>query len=667
MLGGALVAETTRAHRVLETSHLPVYYVPLADVKGALELSRGPRTLCEWKGEASYYDVICGDGRRVERGAWIYHDPQPGFEEIRDAVALNPASMDECTVDGEIVVAQEGGFYGGAEGQRLLRRVRSRRTAWLVSRLGKLDPDELAPIEAAVEPLSRLSRGGARVRRTFSSLKYRNYRLFFAGQAVSQVGSWMQRFALGWFMLQLTDDPVAVGLLALATFLPFMLFGLFAGVITDRLDARKLVIVTQASQLVTASRADLDRVRRLRAGRGCSTRSRSPPALVLVLDVPSRQQLTYRMVGREALPNAIALNSSLFNASRILGPAAAGIVYGIGGAGICFLVNAISFLAVLLGLFAMRTRDFFVLEEFERPSILRGTLEGLAYVRRQPRMLILLGLTVVLSTFCFNFNVTLPLLADHTLHASAVVYGVLSAVFGAGALVGALTAAALGRASTKVMLIGSLVFTASELALAPVHGRDPRRRAPLLRRRRLRRLVGELEHLDAARRARPAARPDHRHLLLRVQRHRPDRRRAHRLADREGRNRARVPHRRRPRPRSDGGRRAAAARTAAAPGAPPPAPAGSPYRVESGRARGCIRSAGRDAPTSAARHDRIRADDLSSARGSGRRATRRRTSWISSGTGRMRRRSCAPIARRRTRHVHARGSCSASAQASGSS
>ena len=308
------------------------------------------------------------------------------------------------------------------------------------------------------------------MRRTFSSLKYRNYRLFFAGQAVSQVGSWMQRFALGWFMLQLTDDPVAVGLLALATFLPFMLFGLFAGVITDRLDARKLVIVHAGVAARHGEPAGVDRLRRLCPGRGCSMRSRSPAGLVLVLDVPSRQQLTYRMVGREALPNAIALNSSVFNASRILGPAAAGIVYGIGGAGVCFLVNAISFLAVLLGLFAMRTRDFFQLEEFERPSILRGTLEGLAYVRRQPRMLILLGLTVVLSTFCFNFNVTLPLLADHTLHASAVVYGLLSAVFGAGALVGALTAAALGRASTKVMLLGSLVFTASELALAPVHG-----------------------------------------------------------------------------------------------------------------------------------------------------------------------------------------------------
>src|SRR5262249_55905589 len=152
---------------------------------------------------------------------------------------------------------------------------------------------------------------------TFTSLRYRNYRLFFTGQAISQIGSWMQRFALGWFLLQLTHDAFAVGLLALAAFLPFTLFGLFAGVITDRFDARKLVFLTQASQLVTASALAaiafagvaqpwmLDTIAFL-AG------------VVLVLDVPSRQQLTYRMVGRDALPNAIALNSSVFNASRIL-------------------------------------------------------------------------------------------------------------------------------------------------------------------------------------------------------------------------------------------------------------------------------------------------------------------------------------------------------------
>jgi predicted MFS family arabinose efflux permease len=174
------------------------------------------------------------------------------------------------------------------------------------------------------------------------------------------------------------------------------------------------------------------------------------------------------MVGREDLPNAIALNSSLFNASRVFGPAVAGLLYGFTGAGVCFLVNAISFLAVLLSLFAMRTRDFFPLANFERPEIWRGTREGLVYVFHQRRMLVVLGLTVVLSTFAFNFNVTLPVLAGQTLNTSAQVYGILSALFGAGALVGALAAASLGRASTRVLLLGSLVFTGSELLLAPV-------------------------------------------------------------------------------------------------------------------------------------------------------------------------------------------------------
>ncbi len=302
--------------------------------------------------------------------------------------------------------------------------------------------------------------------RTFASLRYRNYRIFFAGQTISQTGSWMQRIALGWFVLQLTRSPFSVGVMAFAQFIPFAAFGLFAGVLADRLDARRTVIGTQAAQLVGAvalawiAIAGVAQPWMLYAiGFFLGT--------VLVLDVPSRQQLTYRMVGREALPNAIALNSSLFNASRIFGPAMAGMVYAFTGAGICFLVNAVSFFAVLVSLFWMRTRDFFPLQAFERPSILKGTREGLAYVRRQPRMVVLLSLTLVLSTFCFNFNVTLPVLAYGTLHTNAQVYGLLSAVFGAGALVGSLAAAAFGRASLKVMLAGSLVFTASELLLAP--------------------------------------------------------------------------------------------------------------------------------------------------------------------------------------------------------
>jgi MFS family permease len=299
-------------------------------------------------------------------------------------------------------------------------------------------------------------------------MRHRNYRLFFVGQAVSQTGSWMQRIALGWFVLQLTHSAFAVGVMAVAQFLPFTLLGLFGGVLVDRLDARRTVIGTQIAQLATAVALAWIALAHLAQPWMLYTIAFFN-GLVLVLDVPSRQQLTYRMVGRDELPNAIALNSSLFNASRIFGPATAGIVYGLAGAGVCFLVNALSFLAVLLSLLALRTSEFFSLAEFERPAILRGTLEGLRYVRRQPRMMLVVAMTLVISTFSFNFNVTLPVLAYSTLHAKAEVYGILSAVFGAGALVGALTAASFGRASARVMIAGSLVFPGTELLLAPVH------------------------------------------------------------------------------------------------------------------------------------------------------------------------------------------------------
>jgi MFS family permease len=303
-------------------------------------------------------------------------------------------------------------------------------------------------------------------RRTFHSLRYRNYRLFFGGQIVSQTGSWMQRIALGWFVLQLTHSAFDVGVMAFAQFAPYMLFGLFAGVLADRLDARHTVIGTQFAQLVTAS-----------ALAWIALGGFAEPWMlytiacingtVLVLDVPSRQQLTYRMVGRDDLPNAIGLNSTLFNASRIFGPAVAGALL-VAGVGVLFLVNAISYLAVLIGLLLMRTSEFFPLQRFERPTILAGTREGLAWVMGQRRMLVILTLVFVISTFCFNFNVTLPVLAKITLNEHGYVYGLLFASFGAGALIGALSAAALGRASTKVLLIGGAVFAASELLLAPL-------------------------------------------------------------------------------------------------------------------------------------------------------------------------------------------------------
>lgn len=304
-------------------------------------------------------------------------------------------------------------------------------------------------------------------RRTFASLrKHRNYRLFFAGQVVSVTGTWMQRIAQAWFILQLTHSPLAVGYLAVAQFLPFTVLGLFAGVIVDRLDARRTVIGTQAASMVLAS-----------AMAGLALAGIARPwhvyaiaalmGAVQVLDAPARQALTYRMVGRRELPNAIALNSSLFNASRIFGPALGGVIIAAAGVGFCFAFNAVSFVAVLAGLLMMRVDELHPLELTKRPTLLRGMREGFAYARRSKRLLVVLGTTAVVSTVCFNFNVLLPVLAQQTLHAGPRTFGLLSAFFGAGALVGALVSAGLGRATLRGLLVGTVGFGVFELLLAP--------------------------------------------------------------------------------------------------------------------------------------------------------------------------------------------------------
>jgi MFS family permease len=306
-------------------------------------------------------------------------------------------------------------------------------------------------------------------RRTFASLRrHRNYRLFFAGQVVSVSGTWMQNIATGWLVLDLSGSPLAVGLLALCQFLPFTLFGLFAGVVVDRLDARKTVIWTQVVSMgIAAALASLTlagvvttwEVLLLAAMRGT----------VLVLDAPARQALTFEMVGRDELPNAVALNSSLFNAARVVGPAMGGVVVAIAGAGLCFALNAASFGAVLAGLLLMRTSEMFPRNaNAERPTLLRGTREAFAYVRRTPEVLLALSIVFIVSTFSFNFNVLLPVLARQTLNGGPEVFGVLTAFFGLGALGGALTSATLGRASWPLLLTGTAVFGAAQLVLAPV-------------------------------------------------------------------------------------------------------------------------------------------------------------------------------------------------------
>ncbi len=310
-----------------------------------------------------------------------------------------------------------------------------------------------------------LLRGG---RRTFLSLrKHRNYRLFFTGQVVSVSGTWMQNIAMYWFVLTLTHDPIAVGILSFCRFGPFTLFGLFAGVIADRFDNRKTVIVTQSVQMGLSALLAIDAV----TGHATAWHVYTIAALTgtaLVLDAPARQSLTFQMVGRDELPNAVALNSSLYNIARIAGPALGGVVIAVVGVGWCFAANAASFLAVLASLLLMRPQELFPVNRRRRPTFWRGTREGLAYARQSRTVLVILGMMVVFASLCFNFNILLPVLAKQTLEAGPRTFGVLSAAFGFGALLGALSAAALARARWRTMLIGAAGFALCELAIAPV-------------------------------------------------------------------------------------------------------------------------------------------------------------------------------------------------------
>ena len=305
--------------------------------------------------------------------------------------------------------------------------------------------------------------------RAFLSIKkHRNYRLFFLGQTVSLPGTWIQRFAQAWLVYSLTHhSAIAVGVLAFAQFLPFTVFSLLAGVIVDRLDPRRTVITTQAAAMVLASTIA-----------AITLAGVVQPwhvyviaflgGLIQVLDAPARQQLTYRMVGRPELQNAVALNSSVFNASRIYGPAIAGVLIAAFGAGICFTINAVSFLAVLAGLLMMRPQEFYPVEASRRPTMMRGVREGISYALHTREVLLILLLVLVVSTFCLNFNVLLPVLAKQTLDAGPRTFGALSAAFGFGALVGGLVAAAQGRARRSLMLLGAAGFGSAELLLAPV-------------------------------------------------------------------------------------------------------------------------------------------------------------------------------------------------------
>ena len=304
--------------------------------------------------------------------------------------------------------------------------------------------------------------------RTFRSLgHHRNYRIFFAGQLVSLAGSWMQNIAIAWLVLELSGSPLAVGALMFWRFVPFTIFGLLAGVVADRVDTRRLVMATQGSALLVSialavvtltDTATLPLVYVLAALGG----------VCLAFDAPGRQSLTYQMVGPRELPNAVALNAGLFNGSRVIGPAIAGVVIATAGTGVCFVINAFSFLAVLAALAILRVDELHKVERDPSARVVEGLRRALGFVRRDPQLRALLTVVTVVSTVGFNFHVLVPLLASDTLHVGPEGFGLLSAAFGLGALVGALATASFRAASWRLFSTGATGFGVLAILLAPV-------------------------------------------------------------------------------------------------------------------------------------------------------------------------------------------------------
>jgi MFS family permease len=297
-------------------------------------------------------------------------------------------------------------------------------------------------------------------RQTFSSLKIPNYRLYFAGQSVSLAGTWMQMTAQSWLVLTLTRSSTDLGLVVALQTLPILVLGPYGGVIADRADKRRLMIALQIAMGLQALALGLLTVLgAVRFWEVCLL------AVILGLnnafENSARQSFVREMVGQDELRNAITLNSVTVNAARAVGPAIGGILIATVGVGVCFLVNAASFIAVVTSLLLMDRRAL-------RPSIptarARGQLrEGLRYAMRIPQIAIPLAMMSLVGLLAYEFQVSLPVLARQTFHGDAEVYGFMTAAMGVGAVVGGLFTAARGRTGLRPMIIASTGFGAAIL------------------------------------------------------------------------------------------------------------------------------------------------------------------------------------------------------------
>jgi MFS family permease len=302
------------------------------------------------------------------------------------------------------------------------------------------------------------------LRRIFGSLQSRNYRLFFFGQIVSYVGEWMQIMAEAWLLLRLTHNGAAVGGTFAFRFAPVLLFGLWGGVIADRFDRRRLLVLTQSLSgvlaialwlLVLSDSAAVWSVYAIAFGLG----------LVTVVDHPAHNAFVEEMVGADQMPNAVALNSATLNSARITGPAIAAVVIAQFGVAWVFFVNAVSFGAVVGSLLLMRRGELLPVQRSAEPPRVR---EGLRYawgIREMRPTIIVLG---VVGTLVWNFPTFTTLLADRSFHGGAGLAGVLMAVLGVGTVIGALTAAHRARTSARLVLLSGVALGVAMTVTATV-------------------------------------------------------------------------------------------------------------------------------------------------------------------------------------------------------
>ncbi len=314
--------------------------------------------------------------------------------------------------------------------------------------------------------------GGVRIMaRAFTALRHRNFRLFWFGQLISLIGTWMQSIGQAWLVLILShNNALLLGIVGALQFLPVLILSLLGGVIADRFPKRRLLIGTQSSAMLLAfilfflTATHVVQIWHILV-------LATLLGIVNAVDMPTRQSFVVEMVGREEVMNAVALNSSLFNTARIIGPGIGGLLIGWLGVAPLFLLNGISFIAVIIGLALIHSEELLTIVRPKRNTGWRSSFtqlgEGLCYVRQAAIMLTIVLLVAAVGTFALNFNVILPLFAADILRVGASGYGVMSAVTGLGSLGAALLIAATGhKPRMNVLLISGAALAACEIGFA---------------------------------------------------------------------------------------------------------------------------------------------------------------------------------------------------------